>query len=224
MLRRLSIKDFKSLADVEVRFPALTVLFGPNAAGKSNLLDAVQALSRIGTSRTLSEALSEPTRGYPIEAFAFPPGGLPALLNMKNVLFKLEADLDVGRDSFRYRIEVAIQPDSGALSVADEYLTSLTARAEPKGNPSSEQIENEQKKNQLRIRRKRSRHILGARSSGKTIHFFPIPVSVVLNTVQLKNAGMSWWAGEFIIWTLVSLCARQSHHRLFPISVFSVKI
>jgi predicted ATPase len=154
MLRRLSIKDFKSLADVEVRFPALTVLFGPNAAGKSNLLDAVQALSRIGTSRTLSEALSEPIRGYPIEAFAFPAGGLAALLNMKDVRFKLDADLDVGRDRYRYWIEVAIQPDSGALSVADEYLTSLTGKGEPKGNPSIEQKENEQKERQLRIRRK----------------------------------------------------------------------
>ena len=150
MLRRLCIKDFKSLSEADVCFPTLTVLFGPNAAGKSNLLDAVQSLSRIGTSRTLSEALSEPIRGYPIEAFAFPPGGLPALLNMETVRCKLEADLDIGRERFRYRIDVAIQPHSGELSVVDEYLTSLTSKGEEtKGNPSIER-----KENQLRIRRK----------------------------------------------------------------------
>lgn len=150
MLRNLLIKGFKSLEEVHVSFPRLTVLFGPNAAGKSNLLDAVQALSRIGTSRTLSDALSEPIRGYPIEAFTFPPEGLIELLSGKEAKFTLEADLDVGgNDRFRYRIEISIQPESGGLSVSDEYLTALTARGEPKGNPSIERVGN-----QLRIRRK----------------------------------------------------------------------
>ena len=149
MLRHLRVSGFKSLGDVSATFPRLTVLFGPNAAGKSNLLDAVQALSRIGTSRTMSDALSEPIRGYPTEAFAFPPGGLAALLSMKESRFKLEADLEIDRDRFRYRVEVAIQPESGSLSVTDEYLTAITAKGEPKGNPSIERVGD-----QLRIRRK----------------------------------------------------------------------
>ena len=74
MLKRLKVCGFKSIEGIEVQFPQLTVLFGPNAAGKSNLLDAIQALSRVGTERTISDALSEPIRGYPIEAFAFPSG------------------------------------------------------------------------------------------------------------------------------------------------------
>ena len=49
MLKSLHVKGFKSLTDLRVEFPQLTVLFGPNAAGKSNLLEAVQMLSRIGT-------------------------------------------------------------------------------------------------------------------------------------------------------------------------------
>ena len=52
MLKRLAVRGFKSLQDVSVEFPRMAVLFGPNAAGKSNLLDAIQALSRIGTQRT----------------------------------------------------------------------------------------------------------------------------------------------------------------------------
>ena len=95
MLKKLTVKGFKSLEDVAVEFPRMAVLFGPNAAGKSNLLDAVQALSRIGTSRTLSDALSEPIRGYPIEAFAFPAGGLAALLSQTTASFS--------RDGFRCR-------------------------------------------------------------------------------------------------------------------------
>jgi predicted ATPase len=149
VLRHLGVSGFKSLGDVTVAFPRLTVLFGPNAAGKSNLLDAVQALSRIGTSRTISDALSEPIRGYPTEAFAFPPGGLAALLSTKESRFKLEADLEIDRDHFRYRVEVGIQPESGSLSVTDEYLTAITAKGEPKRSPSIQLVEG-----QFRIHRK----------------------------------------------------------------------
>ena len=53
MLKRVHVKGYKSLADVEVTLETLTVLFGPNAAGKSNFLDALQLLTRLGTSRTL---------------------------------------------------------------------------------------------------------------------------------------------------------------------------
>ena len=72
MLKQLLVQGFKSLADIEVEFPALTVLFGPNASGKSNLLDALLILSRIATERTLADSLSGPVRGYPAELFRFP--------------------------------------------------------------------------------------------------------------------------------------------------------
>jgi len=151
VLKKLIVKGFKSLEDVAVEFPRMAVLFGPNAAGKSNLLDAIQALSRVGTSRTLSDALSEPIRGYPIEAFAFPAGGLAALLSQTSASFSLETVLDVGKEHFlfNYRFSVEIQPGSGSLSVQDEYLATLGKRGEPKGNPSIERVED-----QLRIRRK----------------------------------------------------------------------
>lgn len=151
MLKNFSAKGFKSLANVEVTLPKLSVLFGPNAAGKSNFLDAVQALSRIATSRTLSDALSEPIRGFPVEAFAFPAGGLAALLNETNAQFSLEAELDVGKEHYRYHygISVQIQPSSGSLNVVDESLTTLSKRGGIKGNASIEKVED-----QLRIRRK----------------------------------------------------------------------
>lgn len=100
MLKRLLIKGFKSLRNVEIELPRLVVLFGPNAAGKSNFLDALLALSRIATSRTLSDAFSEPLRGYPIEAFAFPDGGLPSLLSSSAVEFAFEADIETGKIAF----------------------------------------------------------------------------------------------------------------------------
>lgn len=150
MLRKMTVRGFKSLANTTIEFPQMAVLFGPNAAGKSNVLDAVQALSRIGTLRTLSDALGEPIRGYPIEAFSFPTGGLQELLGTSRSEFSLEADLTADKDySYRYRIEVAIEPGSGRLSVADEYLAQLNAKGEVRGKPVIERV-----KSNLHIRRK----------------------------------------------------------------------
>lgn len=41
MLKRLHVKGYKSLVDVELSLAPLTLLIGPNASGKSNLLDAL---------------------------------------------------------------------------------------------------------------------------------------------------------------------------------------
>lgn len=150
MLKKLTIRGFKSLTNVSIEFPAMAVLFGPNAAGKSNLLDAVQALSRIGTSRTLMDALAEPIRGYPIEAFSFPLGGLQELHGAPRASFSLEADLRIGKNDYRYRIEIAIEPATGRLFVADEYLAQLGQKGEPKSKPVIEQVDSN-----LHIRRNR---------------------------------------------------------------------
>jgi predicted ATPase len=149
MLKSLKVQGFKSLTALEVDFPQLTVLFGPNAAGKSNLLEAVQMLSRLGTSRTLSDAFSGPIRGYPLEAFTFPPGGLPELLRRKEARFTLETTIEHGEDCYAYRIVVQIQPGSGGLSVQDEYLAKLGKKGQPKGKPVIEHVDG-----QLHVRRK----------------------------------------------------------------------
>ncbi len=154
MLNRIRVRGFKSLQDIEVRVPRLCVLFGPNAAGKSNLLDALQTLSRIGTSKTLSDALAEPIRGYPIEAFSFPNGGLAELLSKEDILkFQLEAQLSESADADKglhlYRVELGIQPTSGSLLITDEYLSALTKAGKEKGNPSIQLVND-----QIFIRRK----------------------------------------------------------------------
>lgn len=150
MLEKISIRNFKSLNQIEqLKLPRLAVLFGPNAAGKSNFLDAIQALSRVATTRTLSDALQEPIRGYPIEAFSFPSGGLPELLSQEFSQFELGAILKLEKDRYQYRIAVRIDPRSGGLTVQDEFLAALTTSETPKGNPLIEAREGD-----LRIRRK----------------------------------------------------------------------
>lgn len=93
MLKRIRIRGYKSLDDVEVRLSQLVVLFGPNAAGKSNLLDALQLLSKLGTSRTVKEAFDPPYRGKPLESFTFGKNGIKGLLKQERLSFSIEADL-----------------------------------------------------------------------------------------------------------------------------------
>ena len=95
MLKRVRIRGYKSLEDIEVRLSQLVVLFGPNAAGKSNLLDALQLLSKLGTSRTLKEAFDPPYRGKPLESFTIGQDGIKGLLEQARLSFSIEADLNL---------------------------------------------------------------------------------------------------------------------------------
>ena len=155
MLKRIRVEGYKTLRDVEVRLTPLTVIVGPNAAGKSNFLDALQLLSKLASARTLKEAFDPPYRGKPLESFTFGESGLRGLLDNDEVRFSIEVDFDVTqpvvdlverrvremRDpendrtderapkiterSMRYRIEVEMKPRSGVLRVSDEFLAAL---------------------------------------------------------------------------------------------------
>ncbi len=155
MLKRVKIQGYKSLHQVETNLQPLTVLFGPNAAGKSNFLDALQLLSRLTTTRTLKEAFAPPYRGNPLESFAFDSQGIKGLLAKEKVSFSIEVDIElspvvietinrqiqamqqsqnldnpVSEKCLRYQIEIEILPKSGILRVADEYLAAINEKGE----------------------------------------------------------------------------------------------
>ena len=95
MIKRIKVKGYKSLVDLEVQLRPLSVLFGPNAAGKSNFLDLLQLLSRLATSRTLKEAFAPPYRGLPLESFTFGPDGLGGLVKQDSISFSIEVDVQL---------------------------------------------------------------------------------------------------------------------------------
>ena len=57
-LEKIHIKNFLSLRDVELPLKPLTVLVGPNASGKSNILNALKLLSRNDDSEKLPSVKS----------------------------------------------------------------------------------------------------------------------------------------------------------------------
>jgi predicted ATPase len=95
MLKRIEIKGYKSLVDVQVDLQPLVVLFGPNGVGKSNFLDALQRLSRMAVSPTLKAAFEPPYRGKPLESFAFGDEGIPGLLKRESARFSIQADVEL---------------------------------------------------------------------------------------------------------------------------------
>ena len=107
MIRRVKITGYKSLRSAEVYFKPLTIVFGPNAAGKSNLFDALALLSRMVTQRSLREAF-EPHRGAPLEAFFAGDGGIEHILQQKTAEFRMEVDVELSQgvvDAVERRIQ-----------------------------------------------------------------------------------------------------------------------
>jgi AAA15 family ATPase/GTPase len=95
MIRRIRIDGYKSFKNFEVKLSPLSVIFGPNATGKSNFLDALQLLSRMANNRTLKEAFEPPYRGRPIESFSYPAKGIEGLIGQDNVSFAISVDIEL---------------------------------------------------------------------------------------------------------------------------------
>jgi len=108
VINRISIQGYKSLQSVEVSLEPLTVLFGPNSAGKSNFLDAIQLLARLGTAKHIKEAFESPYRGTPVESCTFDEGGVAELMERPHLQFSIEVDIELGDaviESVERRIE-----------------------------------------------------------------------------------------------------------------------
>lgn len=133
MLNRIHIKGYKSLADLELNLGPFCVLFGPNAAGKSNFLDALQLMGRLIQSRTLKDAFSPPYRGTPLESFTFPTEGLKGLLTKNNARFCMEVDVALS-ESTMTRVDADIQEmrQSGPAKVQEERAEYLTEKPSKK--------------------------------------------------------------------------------------------
>lgn len=119
MLNRIRVVGYKSLRDLEVRLKPLSVLFGPNAAGKSNFLDALQLLSKLASSKTLKEAFDPPYRGKPLESFSLGPSGIRGLVSKDTLSFSIEADLSLSDsivDSVNRQIREMRRPSSDATT------------------------------------------------------------------------------------------------------------
>lgn len=93
MLTRIKINGYKSLKQLDLRLADLSILFGPNASGKSNFLDCLQLLSKLATEKTIKDAFAPPYRGKPLESFTFGEKGIEGLLEQERLTFSIEVDV-----------------------------------------------------------------------------------------------------------------------------------
>jgi predicted ATPase len=160
MIKRVRIEGYKSFKCLDLQLRPLSVIFGPNAAGKSNLLDALYFLSRAVSRKNLNEAF-EGHRGLPLESFYYGDEGYDALLRNDNLQFTIEVDVEIspiirkkveeivqakrkGIDSspsskeiiterlLRYRLTIEALPETGYLRVMDERLCAIKRNGEEK--------------------------------------------------------------------------------------------
>ena len=159
MILRFRIKGFRSFASAEIPLKALSIVFGPNASGKSNTFEAMRLLQAMAAHPTLSDAITGQS-GTALEAFRLPESGLYSLLAQKTISLTLEADVqlsshtisfvesmvrDAGTESSRrkvtekflsYSITVEFETASGHLEVKDECLRAI--RRDGKKRPGRE--------------------------------------------------------------------------------------
>jgi predicted ATPase len=160
VIKRIRIDGYKSFNNFAVDLRPLSVIFGPNASGKSNLLDAIYLLSRAVTCKNLKEAF-EGHRGLPLESFHYEKEGYEGLLKKPQISFRLEVDVEIspqirqrvseivqekrkGIDSaepekeivterfLRYRLEIEALPKTGYLRVVDERLAAIMQNGKEK--------------------------------------------------------------------------------------------
>lgn len=118
MIRRIKVQGYKSLQDVDIKLRPLTVIIGPNAAGKSNLLDALALVSRMATRKTLKEAFEE-HRGAPLEAFYYGEKGQAGVLEQETARFRIEVEVELCKE-VREHTEQIIKEMRAGLSPEDQ--------------------------------------------------------------------------------------------------------
>jgi len=160
MIKRVRIEGYKSFRSSDLHLRPLSVIFGPNASGKSNFLDALYFLSRAVSQKNLKEAF-EGHRGLPLESFHYGDEGYDSLVNKNNLQFTIEVDVEIspttrnrieeivqakrkGIDSLssskttitehllRYHLTIEALPETGYLRVRDERLCAIKRNGEEK--------------------------------------------------------------------------------------------
>lgn len=101
MLKRLTLKNFKSFQSAEIPLGPLTLLVGTNASGKSNIRDALRVLHGVGLGYPLADILGE----------KYGPGGILQWRGIRG-----GAREAAYQDESAFRLEVQLAEDAASPS------------------------------------------------------------------------------------------------------------
>ena len=115
MINKLHVSNFKSLHDLDVVLGGLTMLIGPNEAGKSNILDALALLKDLFRFSLMPNIVGDPINAR---------GGYKDVVwrgeDQKAITLGVEGHLGLG-DPFEYMVRTELLKDYWA--VTEEILT-----------------------------------------------------------------------------------------------------
>lgn len=162
MIEKLGLRDFKSFRDAEIEFGPLTVIVGTNAAGKSNLKDALRFLHGVGLGYNVSEILGGKSGPSGIREWRGIRGGFGEVAFRGASVFSLRCDFKFWAvmsprfrklTRLRYEIEVDVSDAQlgprvvrESLGTTAKYIWSSHAEDDPPPQKG---------KHQLRIRHRR---------------------------------------------------------------------
>jgi hypothetical protein len=127
MIKEIQLRRWKSFEEAQLFIDPLTILIGTNAGGKSNALDSLRFLQRIGSGRDLSSAILGESAQPGIR------GGVDWVSLKPYTSFELNATIQTeGGTDFQYLIEVET---SSRCELLAESLIRIKYRHKTKNNP-----------------------------------------------------------------------------------------
>lgn len=139
MIRTLTIQNFKSIERADIEFGPLTFLIGPNAGGKSNLLDGIRVLQGLATGFSVRDVLDGRHEEATRLRWQSIRGGSRFVLHKHGAPQKFSAEspevspdtasfkVHVGGPGIRFSWEVSIDPLAGRIR-DEEFVVHEPAR------------------------------------------------------------------------------------------------
>lgn len=129
MIRKLTLRDFKSFEEAELSLGPITTVIGANASGKSNLRDAFRFLHGVARGYPLADIIGQRFGPGGYREWNGIRGGLREIARLGTSAFRIEVDVDmevdVVRQRFlvaRYSIEIGTNKGGGPPQVLRESL------------------------------------------------------------------------------------------------------
>ncbi|CAD5982038.1 Chromosome partition protein Smc [Planktothrix tepida] len=137
MLKQINLKNWKSFKDATLYIDPLTILIGTNSSGKSNIIDALDFLSRIPEAKSLESALMGDSHTPGIR------GGLEWVVRKPETQFTLEAVISGEYEQENeqvefdclYSVTIEIEPK---IQLINEFIKLLKSNENHKSNNSPE--------------------------------------------------------------------------------------
>lgn len=107
MIKKISIRDFKSYKQAELKLAPLTVLAGANASGKSNFLEAIRFLNWLAQGQKLSALQHHVNENDRVVR-----GRIPDLFRRGNSKFGLGCSLETQSGFNTLEIEIGLRDDN----------------------------------------------------------------------------------------------------------------